>query len=563
MRISVALVLSCLLLVGNAGLFQKYYDEALTIAKAMTLDQKIGQTIQIDFGAIANSSGMFPEEAAKYFLGSLLVGGNGAPDEDGNLIGDYGDEFQTVKIYANATMEKWQKMSAKFNYTVDVKVGPKTYKIKALLATDAVHNNQHVAGTILFPHNSGLACSNNPQHFYNQGKWTAKNVKESGFDYAFAPTVAVSHNPHWGRFYETMGSNPEMISKYAQAYVEGLQGKPDALTGVIGSVKHYIGDGATMYGADEGNVHVNNFKTFMEHNVQGYKGAIASEVATVMCSYSAINFLPMAISTMLTTNLRQDLGFDGFVISDYDELGRIIYQHLPTSFQTMAGFNESAASAMNAGIDMMMIPGFQGEQNFKQYIDGLKDSLQAQTVTEERLNDAVARILSVKLAIGLVDTGSGSNVRKESPVLEDSETTEYEDSLNAVHESLVLLKNEQKLIPLKTENLDNIIFVGERIVNIYGNNALYQDFNNIGLQCGGWSLRWQGFMGNGLWEGDNKIKTNATSVLDALNNLKQKVSMMISSSTPSTPNTPPSPTPTRSRRKGTSTSATSPPSPKA
>ena len=244
-------------------------------------------------------------------------------------------------------------------------------------------------------------------------------------------------------------------------------------------------------------------------------------------------------------------------------VGRIIYQHLPTSFQTMAGFNESAASAMNAGIDMMMIPGFQGEQNFKQYIDGLKDSLQAQTVTEERLNDAVARILSVKLAIGLVDTGSGSNVRKEAPVLEDSETTEYEDSLNAVHESLVLLKNEQKLIPLKTENLDNIIFVGERIVNIYGNNALYQDFNNIGLQCGGWSLRWQGFMGNGLWEGDNKIKTNATSVLDALNNLKQKVSMMISSSTPSTPNTPPSPTPTRSRRKGTSTSATSPPSPKA
>ena len=106
MRISVALVLSALLLLADAGLFQKYYDEALAIAKAMTLDQKIGQTIQIDFGAIANSSGMFPEEAAKYFLGSLLVGGNGAPDENGNLIGDYGDEYQTVRIYANATMEK-------------------------------------------------------------------------------------------------------------------------------------------------------------------------------------------------------------------------------------------------------------------------------------------------------------------------------------------------------------------------------------------------------------------------------------------------------------------------
>ena len=461
-----------------------------------------------------------------------------------------------MRIYANATMEKWQKMSAKFDYTVDVEVGAKTYKIKPLLATDAVHNNQHAAGTILFPHNSGLACSNNPQHFYNLGKWTAKNVKESGFHYAFAPTVAVSHNPHWGRFYETMGSNSDMIAKYAQAYVEGLQGKPNALTGIIGSVKHFIGDGATMYGADEGNVHVNNFKTFMEHNVQGYKGAIAADVATVMCSYSAINFLPMSISTMLTTNLRQDLGFDGFVISDYDELGRIIYQHLPTSFQTMAGFNESAASAMNAGFDMMMIPGFQGEQNFKQYIDGLKDSLQTQTVTEERLNDAVARILSVKLAIGLVDSGSGSNVRKEEPVHEDSATTEYEDPPNAVRESLVLLKNEKKLIPIKTENLDNIVFVGERIINIYGNNALYQDFHNIGLQCGGWSLRWQGFMGNGLWEGDNKAKTNATSILDALSNLKQKVTIVICSSTPSTPSTLPSPIPTRSSKKGTSISTT-------
>lgn len=115
--------------------------------------------------------------AEKYYLGSLLIGGNGAPDENGNLVIDYGDEGGNVNVYASATMDRWQKMAAKFNYTIAVSTKNKAYKIKSLLATDAVHNNQHVAGTILFPHNSGLSCSHNPDHFYNLGKWTGKNVK--------------------------------------------------------------------------------------------------------------------------------------------------------------------------------------------------------------------------------------------------------------------------------------------------------------------------------------------------------------------------------------------------
>ena len=110
-------------------------------------------------------------------MGSLLIGGNGAPDENGNLVIDYGDEGGNVNVYASATMDRWQKMAAKFNYTIAVSTKNKAYKIKSLLATDAVHNNQHVAGTILFPHNSGLSCSHNPDHFYNLGKWTGKNVK--------------------------------------------------------------------------------------------------------------------------------------------------------------------------------------------------------------------------------------------------------------------------------------------------------------------------------------------------------------------------------------------------
>ena len=164
-----------------------------------------------------------------------------------------------------------------------------------------------------------------------------------------------------------------------------------------------------MYGADEGNVHVSSFKTFFEHNSQGYSGAILSEVATVMCSYSAINYVPMAISTLLPSILREKLKFDGFVISDYDELGRIIFQHLPTSFQTMKGINESVAAAMNAGIDMMMLPPFEGEKNIFIHFDSMKSALQNGVITEARLNDAVARILSVKMALGLVKDRNGNN----------------------------------------------------------------------------------------------------------------------------------------------------------
>ena len=199
-------------------------------------------------------------------LGSLLVGGNGAPDADGNLIAfpDM-DETKTIELYKQATLDKWQKLTQKFNnisYDVTTNTG-KTYTIRPLIATDAVHNDQHVPGTILFPHNIGMSCTHNPDNFFNVGKWTAQNVKKSGFNYAFAPTVAVSHNPQWGRFYETMGQEKEWIYKYGKAYVEGVQGKPEALTGILASVKHFIGDGATMFGADEGNAHVGNFKTFL------------------------------------------------------------------------------------------------------------------------------------------------------------------------------------------------------------------------------------------------------------------------------------------------------------
>jgi beta-glucosidase len=153
-------------------------------------------------------------------------------------------------------VNNWQTLANKFN-----QIGPevttaegKTFRIKLLLGTDAVHSNQHVIGTILFPHNSGLACTHNANNFYNLGYWTGVNVKNSGFNYAFAPTVAVSHNPQWGRFYESMGQDDSMIAEYAKQFVKGLQNIDTNGTwkGVLGSVKHFFGDGSTIHGADEG-----------------------------------------------------------------------------------------------------------------------------------------------------------------------------------------------------------------------------------------------------------------------------------------------------------------------
>lgn len=204
----ILMTIGVVLAVAQCSIYHKYYDEAYSIAAAMTLDQKIGQTVQLDLYALTNKNGTEPSLASKLHLGSVLVGGQGAPDINGNLVimPDM-DETKTIAIYQNASMSNWQKLAEKFNnISMEVTTNEgKTYDIRMLLGTDAVHGNQHVQGSVLFPHNIGLSCSHNPDNFYNAGKWTAEGVKKSGFNYAFAPTVAVSHNPQWGRFYETMG----------------------------------------------------------------------------------------------------------------------------------------------------------------------------------------------------------------------------------------------------------------------------------------------------------------------------------------------------------------------
>lgn len=182
-------------------------------------------------------------------------------------------------------------------------------------------------------------------------------MKKTGFNYAFAPTVAVSHNPQWGRFYETMGQDDNLIEQYAQAYTKGLQDVSNGkINGVLGSVKHFFGDGSTLYGCNMGSANVLNFKNFIDHNIKGYVGSTKSNIGSVMASYSAINWIPNAINSQyLMGLLREDVGFNGFTISDYDDLKLMTQMLMPRTFMNFTAEEEAYAAMVNGGIDMFMV----------------------------------------------------------------------------------------------------------------------------------------------------------------------------------------------------------------
>ena len=305
------------------------------------------------------------------------------------------------------------------------------------------------------------------------------------------------------------------------------------INGVVASVKHFMADGATLYGANQGDARVYNFKTFMNHNIQGYKGAIESEVGTVMASYSAINDIPMSLNNYYLQNLlRTDLGFGGFVISDYNQANVIETIQLPTSSVNMT--EEIASATMYyAGVDMFMMP--TSKAVTEKHIKSVKKALERNELFNDRLVDAAAKIIAVKMAMGLVETVKSPVEEGQEPIDNHHATktieqvhgsNEYIDSLQAVHESLVLLKNDNNVLPVRalTSTIQYVVLVGEKIINInrLTKLELFRNYDNIGMQAGGWSVRWQGFMGNDFWTGANKQQSNASSILDALTLLKKR-----------------------------------------
>jgi beta-glucosidase len=404
----------------------------------MTLDEKIGQMTQPDQMFLKD-----PSDIEKYFVGSVLSGGDSDP-KAGNSRQAWIDLATSIQSHALKTR----------------------LKIPLLYGLDAVHGNNNILGAVVFPHNIGLGATRDAALVEQIGKITAEEVRAIGVQWAFAPCVTVPQNIHWGRTYEGYSENPELVAELGAAAVRGLQGTGlDDPHGVLACAKHYVGDGGTTVGTggferkllDQGDTRVDE-ATLRRIHLQGYLSTVPAGVGTIMPSYSSWNGTKVSGSKYLLTDvLKKEIGFEGFLISDYNAVDQIT-----KNYKTAVGIS------INAGMDMVMVP-----DHYLDFIRDLKELVQEGTVPMSRIDDAVLRILRVKFAMGLMDG------KPQAPPSSFAFGTPEHRAVarQAVRESMVLLKNENHTLPLsKTAR-----------IHVAGKSA-----DDLGNQCGGWTITWQG-----------------------------------------------------------------------
>ena len=405
---------------------------------SMSLAQKIGQMTQAEIKSIT------PAEVTKYFVGSVLNGGGSWPD--GNKHAGIADWLALSDRYYDASMAT-----------------DSAIKLPIIWGIDAVHGNSNVFGATLFPHNIGLGAAHDPALMADIGAATARAVRATGVEWVFAPTLAVAQNARWGRTYESFSTDGPLVRAYARAYVAGLQGGFGDHN-VMATAKHFIGDGATRNGTDQGDAKVSLHDMINVHG-SGYFGALEAGVQSVMASYSSwddvgtgINYGKMSgASALLTGALKDKMGFDGFVVSDWNAIGQL------------AGCtNASCPQAINAGIDMVMVP-----DDWKAFIANTTRQVEHGEIPMARIDDAVSRIIRAKLRMGLF----GTRPSQRAGAGDAGSLQSRELARRAVRESLVLLKNNHGVLPLKP---------GMKIL-VVGKSA-----DSLPNQSGGWSLTWQG-----------------------------------------------------------------------
>ncbi len=408
------------------------------IVAGMTLEQKIGQMTQADIRSVT------PDEVGRYYLGSVLNGGGAWPG-----------------MKKDAAVGDWTKLSEAYyraSMATDMAV-----RIPVIWGTDAVHGHGNVAGATLFPHNIGLGAAHDPALVERIGRATARQVRATGISWVFAPTLAVGENRRWGRTYESYSSDPAIVAAYSRALVHGLQG---GLTGdgdVIATAKHYLGDGGTFEGVDQGENRADRTHMIQVHGA-GYYPALKAGVQTVMVSYSSWNDVAAGKDygkmhgsrELITDVLKGKLGFDGLVVSDWNGI-----QQVPGCAK------DHCPEAINAGIDMFMVP-----DDWKAFIANTVTDVREGRVAMARIDDAVTRILRVKLRAGLFDRDPNASALAGSAEALDARALGRE----AVRKSAVLLKN-QGVLPLRA---------GARVL-VVGASA-----DSLSNQTGGWSLTWQG-----------------------------------------------------------------------
>lgn len=408
----------------------------------LTVEEKVGQIVQADIGSIT------PEDLRKYRLGSILAGGGSDPG------GKY-----------NAPPEDWLALADAFwEASMDTSQGGKA--IPVIWGIDAVHGQSNIVGATLFPHNIGLGATRNPALIREIGRITAAETRVTGMEWTFAPTVAVPQDDRWGRSYEGYSESPAVVAQLAPAMVEGLQGKAgtrEFLDGrhVMTTVKHFLGDGGTTNGKDQGNTEVSE-SVLRDVHAAGYVPAIAAGALSVMASYNSFHGEKLHGSKALLTDvLKTRMNFGGFIVGDWNGHG-----------QVPGCSNTDCAQTFNAGLDMAMAP-----DSWRGLYDATLAQVKAGTIPMARLDDAVRRILRVKLQMGLFEQPRPSQ-RVLGGKFELLGAPEHRTvARQAVRESLVLLKNNGGLLPLDPR---------KRIL-LAGDGA-----DNLGKQTGGWTLTWQG-----------------------------------------------------------------------
>ncbi|MGR6137574.1 glycoside hydrolase family 3 protein [Stenotrophomonas maltophilia] len=408
----------------------------------MTVEEKVGQLVQGDIASVT------PDDVRRYRLGSILAGGNSDPG------GRY-----------DASPAEWLALAdAFYDASMDTSKGGKA--IPLLFGIDAVHGQSNIIGATLFPHNIGLGATRNPALLRQIGGITALETRVTGMEWTFAPTVAVPQDDRWGRTYEGYSESPDVVASYAAAMVEGLQGRvgtPEFLDGrhVIASVKHFLGDGGTTDGKDQGDTRISESDLVRIH-AAGYPPAIAAGAQTAMASFNSVNGEKMhGHRHYLTDVLKGRMNFGGFVVGDWNGHG-----------QVKGCTTTDCPATIIAGLDMAM-----ASDSWKGFYDTTLAAVKDGRITPQRLDDAVRRILRVKFRLGLFEAGRPSTRAVGGQFALIGAPEHRAVARQAVRESLVLLKNQDHLLPLSPK---------QRIL-VAGDGA-----NDVGKQAGGWTLNWQG-----------------------------------------------------------------------
>lgn len=407
------------------------------IVAGMTLEQKVGQMTQAEIRSIT------PDQVRKHYIGTILNGGGAWP-----------------AMNKRATVQDWAALAdefAKAAMSTDMQV-----KVPLIWGIDAVHGNNNVRGATMFPHNIGLGATRDPDLVYRIGRATAQQVRATGIGWAFAPTVAVVQNQRWGRAYESYSNDPALVARLGASLTRGLQGNLKGDGDVLASVKHFLGDGGTMGGIDQGEARTSARELVAVH-APGYYSTLNAGVQTVMISYSSWTMDGTAFGKMhgnralIDGVLKQKLNFDGLVVSDWNAIEQVPgckVDHCP--------------AAINAGIDVFMVP-----EKWQSFIANTVADVKEGRVPMARIDDAVTRILRVKFRTGLFDRPLSAGRYTGQTWAQEHRGLAQE----AVRKSAVLLKNDGAVLPLRP---------GKRIL-VVGAAA-----DSFPIQAGGWSITWQG-----------------------------------------------------------------------